>query len=158
MKVFAKFKERYPNHPLPYSHERVWWYERMLGREEKKLEYLPEPTKQALKEYEEWAQSRRFTSFALSPPDVKEKLLPVINELLSLGIQNADLIGSFSRGDYCLNEQDLAIKNRVRHAKISDVDVVIHDKEYRQPKTCDVLNNTFVYPAAIPIIRDGKFV
>lgn len=130
----------------------------MLSREEKKLEYLPEPTEQAIREYEEWLQSRRFTSFALSPPDVKEKLLPVIKELLSLGIQNADLAGSFSRGDYCLNEQDLAIKNRVRRAKISDVDVVIHDKSYEMPTTCDVLTNGCSYPTAIPIIRDGKVV
>lgn len=130
----------------------------MLRREEKKIEYLPEPTKQTLEEYEAWVKSRRFTSLALSPPDVKEKLLPVINELLSLEIQNADLVGSFSCGEYCLNEKDLAIKNKRRPAKISDVDIVIHDKEYRQPKTCDVLNNTFVYPTAIPIIRDGKIV
>ena len=130
----------------------------MIGREEKKLEYLPEPTSRAIAEYEEWAKSRRFTSVTLSPPDVKQKLLPVINELLSLGIQNADLAGSFSRGDYCLNEQDLAIKNKVRHAKISDVDVVIYDKEHKQPSTCDVLNNSCVYPTAIPIIRDGKVV
>lgn len=136
----------------------IWWYEWVLSQEEKSVVYQPQPSEQDWTEYREWAKSRRFTSLALSPPDVKEKLLPVIKELLSLGIQNADLAGSFSRGDYCLNEQDLATKRKVKRAKISDVDIVIYDKDYESPKTCDVLNNTFVYPTAIPIIRDGKVV
>lgn len=130
----------------------------MLEIEEVKHEYIDPPSEEALREYERWKASRKVDSFALFPPDVKEKLLPTIKELLSLGIQNADLAGSFSRGDYCMNEQDIAIKSTVKAAKMSDIDVVIHDESFEMPTSCDVLNNECFYATAIPIIRNGKIV
>lgn len=157
-KIFAKFKERYTTHPLPFDENKIKWYERMLGLEEKKHEYIKPPTKEQIQAYEQWKASRAVTEYALFPPDVKNKIQPTIEELLSLGIQNADLVGSFSRGDYCLNEADIAIKNTVKAAKLSDVDIVIHDELYEMPTTCDVLTNGCFYPTAIPIIRDGKVV
>jgi hypothetical protein len=124
---------------------------------------VPMPTEEELAAHSAWIASRKVDSFALFPPDIKARIQPAIDELISLSIQDADLSGSFARGDYCMNEDDVAFKTiALKWAQISDVDVVIYDKEFTPP----VLSDYFTLERSqgmrnknlIPIIRDGKIV
>ena len=121
------------------------------------------PTPEQVELVDEWVLRRRVTNYALFPPDVKEKLQPAIDELIELGIQNADITGSFARGDYCLTREDVNFKIQARlGAKMSDIDFLIYDKEFIHPKLSDCFDTERFKclwdSYTIPIIRDGKVV
>ncbi len=121
------------------------------------------PTDEAVAEYKEWVRRRKVESYDLFPPDAKAKLEPAIQELISLGIQNADITGSFARGDYCMNRNDVATKMKGNlNAKMSDIDFLVYDQEFQQPALSDVFDTErfkcLFDSHVIPIIRDGKIV
>lgn len=121
------------------------------------------PTPEQIALVEEWVLRRRVTSYALFPPDAKARLQPAIDELLELGIQNADITGSFARGDYCITKEDVAFKMQAKlGAKMSDIDFLIYDKEFTHPKLSDCFDTERFKclwdSYTIPIIRDGKVV
>jgi hypothetical protein len=121
------------------------------------------PTDEAVAEYKEWVKRRKAESYDLFPPDVKARLEPAIQELISLGIQDADITGSFARGDYCMTRDDVAIKIKGNlNAKMSDIDFLIYDQEFQYPTLSDAFNTErfecLFDRHTIPIIRDGKIV
>jgi hypothetical protein len=158
--IFDKFKERYPDHPLPYSEDRERWYEIMLAKPVVKHEYIQGPTKEDWDKYYEWSRGRKVEAFALFPPDVKKRLQPAIDELISLGVQDADLTGSFAEGSYCITDMEIVYKKHlIQRGKLSDVDVYIYDTKPVQTELSHVIDEQqMTGKSRIPIIRDGKIV
>lgn len=158
--IFDKFKERYPDHPLPYSEDREKWYEIMLAQPVIKHEYIQGPTKEDWDKYHEWSRGRKVDSFALFPPDVKTRLQPAIDELISLGVQDADLTGSFADGGYCMNDMDVVYKRHlIKRGKLSDVDFYIYGAKPLKTELSHILDEQqMLGKSLIPIIRNGKIV
>jgi len=153
--TFARFKELYPAHPLPYDSKREKFYIRKIAEWK---EFIPCEV-EGLEEYQNWSSSRRPKTLSDLPISALNKIIPAALELIARGHTQAELTGSFARGDY-LTEADPQdywnIKaNTGRKVKLSDVDVIIYFPD--KPTLSDALNPyTHLYNKhEIPLIRDG---
>lgn len=154
---FDKFKVMYPNHPLEYNPKLEAFYQRKI---EEWRDFIPTKIDQErLEEYQNWSSSRRPKTLSDLPISALNKIIPAALELIARGHTQAELTGSFARGDY-LTEADpkeyWQIKaNTGRKVKLSDVDVIIYFPD--KPTLSDALNPyTHLYNKhEIPLIRDG---
>ena len=153
--IFAKFKELYPAHPLPYDSKREKFYIRKIAEWK---EFIPCEV-EGLEEYQNWSSSRRPKTLSDLPTAALNKIIPAALELIARGHTQAELTGSFARGDY-LTEADPQdywnIKAKTgRKVKLSDVDVIIYFPD--RPTLSDALNpDTHLYNKfTIPLIKDG---
>lgn len=117
---------------------------------------------QRLEEYRKWLLSRRPKALSDLPTEALNKILPAAQELLNLGHTEAELTGSYARGDYLTTtcpdyfwELKLEIHGK---AKLPDVDVIVYKEPL--PSLSDALSaQTNLFDKhTIPLLRDGKIM
>lgn len=147
----------YPNHPLEYNPKLDKFYQRKI---DEWREFVPvEIDERFLEEYRLWSSSRRPSKLQDLPQSALDKIFPAALELIQRGHINAELTGSFARGDY-LTEADpkdyWTIKaNTGRKVKLSDVDVIVYFQDH--PILSDAQNpqTYLINKFEIPLLRDG---